>query len=166
MWICSRCQTANKEGYSQCVQCSAPRNARRFGAGTPVSAPSVQTASPERRMQQPDTGSQELPPPPITRRQAVPAAPPRRANGGFIRWVGILLAVLLPALTLLLAVLRYKVASPVVFSLFGNPFHYEDSIMGYMVYGLVTLIALLLTLVPGLSLVALSRLMGLGRRGR
>ncbi len=44
---------------------------------------------------------------------------------------------------LLLAVLRYKVASPVVFSLFGNPFHYEDSIMGYMVYGLRTwLIAL------------------------
>ena len=36
MWICSRCQTANKDGYAQCVQCSAPRNARRFGAGTPL----------------------------------------------------------------------------------------------------------------------------------
>lgn len=45
MWICSRCQSANKDGYTQCVQCSAPRNARRFGAGTPVGSPSVQGAS-------------------------------------------------------------------------------------------------------------------------
>ena len=166
MWICNRCQASNKDGHTQCMQCSAPRNARRFGANRPVVAPSVQTAAPERRMQPPEPVENETTPPPGVQR--APIAPPAktRGHGRFIRLVGTLLAVLLPALTLLLAVLRYKVASPVVFSLFGNPFHYEDSIMGYMVYGLVTLIALLLTLAPGLSLVALSRLMGLGRRGR
>lgn len=166
MWICSRCQTANKEGYSQCVQCSAPRNARRFGAGTPVSAPSVQTASPERRMQQPDTGSQELPPPPITRRQAVPAAPPRRANGGFIRWVGILLAVLLPALTGLVAALRMDVIAPVIHGLFFGPEAVAPGLLGQVSYWVMAFLAMLLVMVPGLALIALSRLMGLSRRGR
>ncbi|MDD4080370.1 MAG: hypothetical protein PHP02_03020 [Eubacteriales bacterium] len=166
MWICSRCQTANKEGYSQCVQCSAPRNTRRFGAGTPVSAPSVQTASPERRMQQPDGSGQEAPPPPVSRRPVAPVAMPRRAVGGFIRWVGILLAVLMPALTGFLAVIRMDVLKPVIHALFFGPQAVAPGVLGYVSYWFMALVAMLLAMVPGLALVALSRLMGLSRRGR
>ena len=91
MWICSRCQTANKDGYAQCVQCSAPRNARRFGAGTPLNAPSVQAASGERRMQQPE--SREEPSSPRRHPNAQPHMKARRAPGGPVRLVGILLAI-------------------------------------------------------------------------
>ena len=166
MWICSRCQTANKEGYSQCVQCSAPRNARRFGAGTPVSAPSVQTASPERRMQQPDTGSQELPPPPQTQRPGVPDAPPRPAKGGLQPRVGLHLAVLLPALTGLVAALRMDVIAPVIHGLFFGPEAVAPGLLGQVSYWAMAFLAMLLVMVPGLALIALSRLMGLSRRGR
>lgn len=163
MWICNRCQTANKEGYTQCVQCSAPRNARRFGAGRPVVAPSVQTAAPERRMQPPEPTAQEAPPPPVSRRaaQASPA-PPRRAAGGFIRLVGILLSVLMPILTVLLAVLRHDVISPVISGLFFKP--PVPEVLGYVAYVLMAFVAALLAMAPGLALVALSRLMGLARR--
>ncbi|NLG58415.1 MAG: hypothetical protein GX540_08380 [Clostridiales bacterium] len=165
MWICNRCQTANKEGYSQCVECSAPRNARRFGAGRPVSAPSVQTASPERRMQNVEPAGQEAPPAPISRKPVAPPSP-RRAAGGFIRLAGLLLAVLLPALAALLAVLRMDVLSPVIRGLFFGPEAPDPGLLGQMSYWLMALVAVLLALWPGLSLVALSRLMGLSRRGR
>ncbi|HPY94768.1 MAG TPA: hypothetical protein PLR12_05025 [Clostridia bacterium] len=184
MWICSRCQTANKEAYTQCVQCSAPRNARRFGAGTPLSAPSVQAAAPERRMQAEEP--QEAPPP--LRRQPKPAADagaPRPA-GGFVRAAGLALAVLLPALTLLLAVLRADLLKPLVEGLFlgggseavqapvqgagfvvgaaeslapvaesaGAP----QALLGWVIYVATALAAALLALAPGLSLYALGHI--------
>lgn len=165
MWICNRCQTANKEGYTQCVECSAPRNARRFGAGRPVEAPSIQVAAPERRMREPEPQDQNAPPPPVTRRPVeAPQPSPRRAAGGFIRLVGLLLSVLLPLLTALIAVLRHDVISPVINSLFFKPPAPEA--LGYAAYGVMALAAVLLTMAPGLALVALSRLMGLARRGR
>ncbi len=167
MWICNRCQTANKEGHTQCVQCSAPRNARRFGAGRPVEAPSVQTASPERRMQHQEPVPREAPPPPpVSRRPAEPAQQMSRrgSSGGFIRLVGMLLAVLMPLLTVLIAVMRHDVVSPVINSLFFKP--PAPDVLGYVAYAFVTFLAALLTMAPGLALVALSRLMGLARRGR
>ncbi len=163
MWICNRCQTANKEGYTQCVECSAPRNARRFGAGRPVVAPSVQAASSERRMQQPEQAPQDAPPPPVSRRVVEPPVlPPRKPVGGFIRLVGILLAALLPIITVLVAVLRHDVISPVIISLFFKP--PAPEVLGYVAYGVMTFAAALLVMAPGLALVALSRLMGLARR--
>ncbi len=167
MWICNRCQTANKEGYTQCVECSAPRNARRFGAGRPVDAPSVQTASPERRMQraEPQPGGA---PPEAPRRQAA-ALPPnykRGSSGAFIRLVGLLLSFLMPCLTALLAVLRHDVLAPVIDRLFWGALPPVPAVLGYVAYGACALLAALLTMAPGLSLVALSRLMGMARRGR
>ncbi|NLW20355.1 MAG: hypothetical protein GXY84_03160 [Clostridiales bacterium] len=112
MWICSRCQTANKDGYTQCVQCSAPRNARRFGAGAPVSAPSVQTVAPERRMQREEELQEPLPSP--RRQQPLPPARPLRPAGGLARLVGLLLAILLPLIVALVAVQQADAYRPAV----------------------------------------------------
>lgn len=168
MWICNRCQTANKEGYTQCVECSAPRNARRFGAGRPVEAPSMQAASHERRMQPPEGhAAQEAPPPPEVQRRAAPQPPVRRgSSGGFIRLTGLMLSVLMPALALALAVLRHDVISPVIHSLFFGPGSPPPAVLGYVAYVAVAFVAALLSMAPGLALVALSRLMGMARRGR
>ncbi|HHT07114.1 MAG: hypothetical protein ACOYI6_05850 [Christensenellales bacterium] len=170
MWICNRCQTSNKDGYAQCVQCSAPRNARRFGAGTPVTAPSVhQAAAPPRRMQQPEVEEQAptSAPPPPPRRHTIPAPQPApgRAAGGFVRVIGILLAVLLPLLLIALAVFQYDTVSPVVLGLFFKTPATLSPIISYVIYGLLALIAALITLVPGLSLWALGHLArGIRRR--
>ena len=171
MWICSRCQTANKDGYAQCVQCSAPRNARRFGAGTPLNTPSVQAAASERRMQQPEPVEET----PSSRRRpnVQPHMKTRRAAGGLVRLVGILLAVSLPALALLLAVLRLDTLKPIITSLFWAPqaLSLADSaqlapvasqglrlVLEWLAYGLCALLAALLAAVPGLGLWALGHL--------
>lgn len=180
MWICSRCQTANKDGHSQCVQCSAPRNARRFGAGTPVAAPSVQTASPERRMQQP---VEEAPAPETSRRQPT-ARPPLttpQPSGGLVRLVGRLLAILLPLVVLLLAVLRLDILKPVIEELFLGkapaaalaPLAENASaaagglrpVLGWVAYACTALVAALAAAAPGLGLFALGHLCrGIRRR--
>jgi hypothetical protein len=171
MWICSRCQTANKDGYAQCVQCSAPRNARRFGAGTPLNAPSVQAASGERRMQQPE--SREEPSSPRRHPNAQPHVKARRAPGGPVRLVGILLTIALPVLAVLLAVLRLDTLKPIITDLFWAPqtLSLADSaqlapvasqglrpILEWLAYGLCALLAALLAAAPGLSLWALGHL--------
>lgn len=132
MWICSRCQGANKDGYNQCVHCSAPRNARRFGARTEVPAPSVQGAGsvrapaagevppyPEAREADPQT-------PPAAAYRPAPAQPAYRtapvkgkSPGGLVRLVGTLLAVLLPLSVLALAVLKADALKPVAEQLWG-----------------------------------------------
>ena len=180
MWICSRCQTANKDGHSQCVQCSAPRNARRFGAGTPVVAPSVQTVSPERRMQPP---LEEAPAPETSRRQ--PAARPpvnqQQPSGGLVRLVGRLLSILLPLLVLLLAVLRIDLLKPVIEELFWGkapatalaPLVEGTAavagglrpVLVWVAYVCTALVAALAAAAPGLGLYALGHLCrGIRRR--
>jgi len=157
MWICSRCQTANKDGYTQCVECSAPRNARRFGAGTPVSAPSVQTVPPERRMQPP--AEREAPPPP--RRQAASPdgpPPPRRAPGGFVRLVGVVLAVLLPLCAVLFFIIRKDALQPFVNGLFFKPGDAVPPAFDTLAYVFSALVAVLAALLPGLSLWSLGRM--------
>ena len=163
MWICSRCQTANKDGYIQCVQCSAPRNARRFGAGTPVSTPSVQAVSPERRMQ----AQEDKEPTGSPRRQASQETTPRvpRTPGRFIRLTGLLLSLLLPLLVLALAVLQFELLYPVITGLFFKPEAPVPAISGSILYGFSVFTALLTALVPGLSLWTLGHLArGIRRR--
>ena len=156
MWICSRCQTANKEGYTQCVQCSAPRNARRFGTGTPVSAPSVQAAGTERRMQPPE----EAPPAPAPLRRPAQELPKkaRRAPGAFVRLIGILLCVLMPLLVLLLAMFQEAGLRPALSGLFLKTVPPPAAFLTWLVYALFILCAVLLSLTPGLALWALGHL--------
>jgi len=165
MWICSRCQTANKDGHTQCVECSAPRNARRFGAGTPVPMPSVQTAAPERRIQPPV--SRETPPPSARRSVQPPAesvGPSSRMPGGFVRLAGLLMCLLLPLLVLLLAVIRFDAIHPVITSIYFKPGAAVPPFISYLAYSVSALAAILLSMAPGLSLWALGRLTGGLRR--
>ena len=158
MWICSRCQTANKDGYTQCVQCSAPRNARRFGAGTPVDAPSVQAVSSQRRMQQPEEASQE----PSPRRQVVKEpqnVKPVRPAGDFVRSVGLSLSFLLPLVVIALAALNHDTLMPVIVGLFLKPDPTRLALINWAVYVFASLIAVLTAMLPGLSLYALGHIM-------
>ena len=190
MWICNRCQASNKDGHTQCMQCSAPRNARRFGAGTPVDAPSVQQAAGSQRRMQPPPAPQEqpvmAPPPPLRRQgtQPVPPPPAFKPAGGFVRLVGLLLAILLPLMVLLLAVLRLDTLKPLMEELFLGKAPAASSalpqvagavtdaapavtaaspsiftvILGWVVYAASAFTAALLALVPGLSLWSLGHL--------
>lgn len=163
MWICSRCQSANKDGYTQCVQCSAPRNARRFGAGNPVNAPSVQAADSERRMQPQD--QKEAAPTP--RRQAPEPAPGKvpRAPGGLVRLVGALLALLLPLAVLATAIAQSSVLLPAIAGLFIKEGAAASPVPGYFIYGVFTALSMLLAMAPGFSLWALGHIArGIRRR--
>ena len=71
------CQTSNEEGYARCLQCGASRTARRFGAGTPVAAPSVADAVPVAR----------VPAPAPTPRQSEASSRPQRAEAQLDRRV-------------------------------------------------------------------------------
>ena len=193
MWICNRCQASNKDGHAQCMTCSAPRNARRFGAGTPVEAPSIQQAAgSQRRMQvQPAPGPAEQPvmaPPPPRQRQGTLPVPPSQPDfkpaGGFVRLVGLLLAILLPLVVVVLAVLRLDSLKPVMEELFlgkapalipaasqvadaaadaapataaAGP-GLLHSILGWVIYVASALVAALVAMVPGLSLWSLGHI--------
>lgn len=156
MWICSRCQTANKDGYNQCIQCSAPRNARRFGAGTPVSAPNVQAAPPEGRAY--PIEQEAMPAPRRSLPPAVKTSPASQAGGRFVRLIGFLLSVLLPVIVILFSIIRFDAVMPFIRSLFFKPEAAILPIFDYLAYGFSALITVLLSLLPGLSLWALGRL--------
>lgn len=178
MWICTRCQSANKEGHRQCVQCSAPRNARRFGAATRVDAPSLNTAP----LGQARSAAQARAGQPLTQGQAKPetgqpAAPGLGAapafshqepiaqakvsrSGRCTRLVGWLLTILLPILCLFLAFVQRDVVWLLVEGLLTNPFQPLPGVLVTVAALLLLLCALLLSLVPGLTLLALGRLLG------
>lgn len=187
MWICTRCQSANKEGHRQCVQCSAPRNARRFGAATRLDAPSLNTAplgqarsAAQTRAGQPLTQGQTSP---ETGQPAAPglgAAPgpgrmpafshqepitPAKAgrSGRCTRLVAWLLTILLPILCLFLAFVQRDVVWLLVEGLLANPFQPLPGVLVTVAALLLLLCALLLSLVPGLTLLALGRLLGRGQ---
>ncbi len=159
MWICSRCKTANKDGYAQCVQCSAPKNARRFGAGgNPVQEPGVSLPVAERRMTPRET-PEEVPSP---RRHPLPPASKPRPFLKIARLVGSLLAVFLPLCVVLLAVWRFDSLFPLVQGFFFKPAPLGASpsspILHYLVYGVTAFLVALLASVPGLSLLSLAHL--------
>ena len=152
MWICSRCQTANKDGYNQCVQCSAPRNARRFGAGTPVDAPRVHSAA---QSPAPRPDIQAPPPARPVQQPSHEAQPAQSAALGFVRLIGLLLSLLLPSLVILFAVVRLDALMPVIRQLFFKPATAIPPVFEYAVYGFCAFVAALISLVPGLMLWAM-----------
>lgn len=155
MWICSRCKTANKDGYTQCISCSAPRNTRRFGAsGTGPEEPGSPQVTSERRMQ-PRPEPEDAPPP---RRQTPPLPVKPRPFLVFARLVGGLLSILLPLYVLALSILQFKALSPVITSLFMDAGVPSIPLFGYPLYALTVFLAMLLSAVPGLSLLSLSHL--------
>ena len=82
-----------------------------------------------------------------------------------MRLAGLLLT-FLPTLTvLLLAVIRFDTVNPVINSIFFKPGAAIPPVLAYLAYGFSTLLVLLFSMVPGLSLWVLGHLaQGVRRR--
>lgn len=168
MWICSRCQVSNKEGHARCIQCGAPRTARRFGAGTPVAAPSVTDAS---QVARPIPVEADIPPPPRPQPDAVrpalrsarPEAVGKRvvrcAMGRLLVVFGLILAVLLPAIVGLLAVVHQKTVQPAVLGVLLPAETIAPPVLDTVLYVLCAVLAAVLAALPGLTAAGLGRLL-------
>lgn len=168
MWICTRCQVSNEEGQARCIQCGASRTARRFGAGTPVAAPSVTIAAQTAR---PVPPSAELPPQPRPREEA-PMSRPRAVNPDRMekrivrcamgRWLvafGLILAVLLPSAMGILAVVHNKTLQPILLSSLLPAGSIAPPFLATGLYILSAAAAALLVTLPGLTAAGLGRLL-------
>lgn len=165
MWICNRCQARNQDGDTRCIQCAAPRS-RRFGASTVVPTPSGAAVPPP-------AAPDPAPPPPQrpARESGAPSpAPPRAPAARWLRAVGLLLSILLPLLVIYLAWRHYPTLSPWMNGLLmpaapaAEGFVVGEqaasgSFPGLVLYLLAGFIALLLSLLPGLSALGLGSLL-------
>ncbi len=185
MWICNRCQTRNREGDTRCIQCSAPRSGRRFGAGTVVETPSV-SGSASQEARSPQVQAAPLPlgskaaPQPIARQQTaavqtagkpVNRTHPKQTGNGAARCLiatGLTLAIMLPALLIYLAAGHYTALSPLLNSLLlpvpaalpmVSAAPALSPVLSVTVYSLATVLAALLCLLPGLLAMGLGKLL-------
>lgn len=148
MWICARCQTENRDSAAACERCGAARAAGRFA---PADRRRESAARPPRiRVSAPMPGAEPAPPV-AAYRQPEPEtllAPPRRPGARFARAIGGALCVLLPLLTALLAWRQYDAIAGTLTSLFLSDGAAEGGKL--LCYLGLTLVALLLSLLPGL----------------
>ncbi|MBR0218829.1 MAG: zinc ribbon domain-containing protein [Clostridia bacterium] len=142
MWICQKCQTQNRDGMQACPVCGTMRAAGRFGSAPPrvtAAAPQMQEPSSNGSIR---TGYQ----PPEENARAPRAA--RGKSGRLARLVGVLLCVLLPAMTLLLSWQQREILRPVLASLFVG--QEAPEWLNWTCYGVLSLAAALVALLPGL----------------
>lgn len=167
MWICNRCQVSNEEGHARCGNCGAPRTARRFGAGTPVAAPSVTDAGQNTRPIPPPAdlppvqARREAPPPRVrapqqedTGRRVV-----RCAMGRLLVVFGLILAVLLSVVVGLLAVVQRDAIQPALFGVLLPAGTVAPPILALILYVVCAVVAALLIALPGLTAAGLGRLL-------
>jgi hypothetical protein len=173
MWICNRCQTKNREGETRCIQCSAPRSARRFGAGTVVETPSVTGVPVKQEIRSPQVHTAPVQRAAAPQAENKPASRPRpkRPGNGAARWLsalGIILALLLPALLIYLAISHYAALSPQFNSLLFPARNAQLTVsavqttspaLSAAVYVLATALAAMLCALPGLFAMGLGRLL-------
>ena len=139
-----------------CPVCGTARAAGRFGSAPQqrsgmVSAPRVTAA-------QPAQAQEPTPPSPVRSGYQPPeenVRAPRRKGGGFSRLVGVLLCVLLPAMTLLLAWQQRELLRPVLAPLITGA--EAPDWLSWTCYGLLSLTAALFALLPGLWTLLLNR---------
>ncbi len=162
MWICQRCYTENRESSTACEGCGAPRAAGRFNsapqqrASRPAQAPIMSYPNAQREtvpLQNPlpERGEYQTPPP-DTRKQKK-RRPPFAAR--FARWIGVLLAVLLPILAALFAWRQYDALSDAVLPLLLGDGAAEW--IKIALYAALSILAVLVSMLPGLWTVLLSR---------
>ncbi len=149
MWICQRCQTENRDTAHACRACGTVRAAGRFGSAPPQysgmgSAPPRVTAAQPVQAQEPP---QKNPVPSGAQPPEENARAPRRKGGGPARLVGVLLCLLLPAWTLLLAWRQREMLIPALTPLFTGPD--APPWLAWTCYGALALSAVLLALLPG-----------------
>ena len=158
MWICQRCQTENKDTVHACRACGTVRAAGRFGSaptqysGMGATAPRVTPAQPVQTQEPPKSGPVQANCQPPEENTRVPRG---KKGGGLARLVGVLLCVLLPLLTVLLAWQQKEVLLPVLTPLFTGPD--APAWLSWTCYGALSLTAALLALLPGLWTLLLNK---------
>ena len=133
MWTCKQCNGENNDRAALCAHCGAARAAGRFDPPAGRREKVFRQARPA--YQTPDTG--------LGNRKRRP-----RALSAAARIIGILLMALLPLWVLALAVTQYGALSGALVPLFLAP--EAPAWLGAALYGLMTLTAVLLSLLPGL----------------
>ncbi|MBR4331450.1 MAG: hypothetical protein IKP72_02100 [Clostridia bacterium] len=151
MWICQRCQTQNRDGMQACPVCGTMRAAGRFGSAPPrvtaaAAAPQMQEAAPNGNVR---TGYQ----PPEDNIRAPRAV--RGKSGRLARLTGGALCVLLPVMVLVLAWQQREILRPVLTPLFTGAEAPEW--LSWACYGILSLAAALIALLPGLWTLLLNR---------
>ena len=151
MWICQRCQTQNRDGMQACPVCGTMRAAGRFGSAPPrvtaaAAAPQMQEAAPNGNVR---TGYQ----PPEDNIRAPRAV--RGKSGRLARLTGGALCALLPVMVLVLAWQQREILRPVLAPLFTGAEAPEW--LGWACYGILSLAAALIALLPGLWTLLLNR---------
>lgn len=178
MWVCQHCHSENKDTSATCSACGTPRPMRRFGSApqarsaAPVSsAPVVASAQPS------DQTAASTQPIPDARSAAAARAAyqatvqqreneeyyddeeemdrPRRGGSVFGKLVGGLLIVLLPLLVGLLAWRQYDALSKALLPLYLT--EKAPDWLRSVFYGMLTAAAVLLSMLPGLWTILLSR---------
>lgn len=173
MWVCQRCHSENQDAMASCPSCGTPRPVRRFGsapqahtAASPASSPTVTAAQPA-----------NTPPSPVPDARTAAAARaaaqntsreedeyydedemddrPRRGGSIFGKLVGGLLIVLLPLLVGLLAWRQYEALSEALLPLYLT--EKAPDWLRSVFYGALTAGAVLLSMLPGLWTILLSR---------
>ena len=174
MWVCQHCHSENKDTSATCAACGTPRPIRRFG-----SAPQAHTASPAPMVasaQQSDAAPSPQSVPDARAAAAARAAyqatvqqrkdedyydeeeemdRPRRGGSIFGKLVGGLLIVLLPLLVGLLAWRQYDALSEALLPLYLT--EKAPDWLRSVFYGMLTAAAVLLSMLPGLWTILLSR---------
>ena len=163
MWICPRCHTENRDADTACEACGAARAAGRF-----ASPPQ----RPQQRISRPAQPPRVTAPSPLQETAEAPAAParggyqapefraskPRRRRAPLLilsRWVGGILCLALPALTLLLAWRQRQTLFSVLTPLLLGPD--APAWQGWTAFGVLALTGALLSLLPGLWTLLLAR---------
>ncbi len=181
MWTCVKCQHENTDRSTACEGCGAARSAGRFASGSrPTQGPLPQGASqmpvvtaarPTRVEQPPLTRPEPSREQPVSRTPYANAAPrPRRQDapdmetrpvsrrGAVTVLIGGMLCVLLPLVCALIAWRQYGALSPVLLSLFFAEDAALPDILKTTIYAVLTLVAVLVSLIPGLWTVAFGRM--------
>ena len=161
MWICQRCQTQNREGVQACLVCGTKRVTGRFasapqqqtGTVTPPRVTAAAAAAPQmKEAVQPGNARSGYEPPEANARA------PRAGSGkrgGLARLAGGLLCVLLPVLTLVLSWQQRETLLPVLAPLFAG--QEAPDWLNWTCYGILSLAAALVALLPGLWTLLLNR---------
>ena len=175
MWVCQNCHTEVKDNMASCPVCGMSRPMRRFGSAPQSHAPGVPTVQ-SAPTQQNNAGSSSAPVPDARTAAAARTAyqppvrqrdeeeyddeeemydRPRRGGSVFGKIIGGLLIVLLPLLVGLLAWRQYDVLAEALLPLYLT--EKAPDWLRSVFYGALTAAAVLLSMLPGLWTILLSR---------
>ena len=180
MWVCQQCHSENNDAMASCPSCGTPRPVRRFGSAPQAHAPAPAASAPTVTQAQKASAA----PVPDARTAAAARAAhaaraayqqqnqpeerdddyydddemydrPRRGGSIFGKIVGGLLIVLLPLLVGLLAWRQYEVLSEALLPLYLT--EKAPDWLRSVFCGALTAAAVLLSMLPGLWTILLSR---------